>query len=133
MMCSTVFTRSNFSIGEFIIRRLGAICLSADTGHTSLAASCGSGEQVAHSHQVVDCQGEGEHPLDSSHAAMARLAQTRNGLEPTEDLFDPFALLLTYRVAGMAGGTCVDNAGRLACYVGVTRWSRSSWMKALRS
>jgi len=49
---------------------------------------------------------------------MTGLAQTRDGLEPTEDLFDPFALLLTYRVTGMAGGTCVDNAGRLACDVG---------------
>jgi hypothetical protein len=112
MMCSPGFTLSNIGVG---IRELSARGYSFPQGHTSLAVSCGSRQQGAHAHQVVDRQGEGEHPLDSSHSAVTRLAQPRDGLEPTEDLFYPFALVLTYRVAGMAGGPCIDNAGRLAC------------------
>src|SRR5215469_2116012 len=118
MMCSLGFTFSNLGVGEFGSGGLSATYFSADTGHTSLAVSCGSGQQSAHSHEVVDRQGEGKHPLDSSHSAVTRLAQTGDGLEPTEDLFDPFALLLTDGVAGMAGGTGIDNAGRLTCDVG---------------
>ena len=100
MMCSLGFRFSNLGDGDFVSRKPPAACCFADTGHTSLAVSCGSGQQVAHSHQVVDRQGEGEHPLDSSHSAVTGLAQTGDGLEPAEDLFDPFALLLTDGVAG---------------------------------
>jgi hypothetical protein len=75
---------------------------------------CGRGPQVADSHQVVNRQRKGEHPADPRDAAMASLAQASNGLEPTEDLFDPFALALTNRVAGMARGACVDSAVGLA-------------------
>src|SRR6516165_1715463 len=48
--------------------------------------------------------------FDSSYSAMTRLAQSRHGLEPAEDLFDPFALVLTDRVAGMTGGAGIDSA-----------------------
>jgi hypothetical protein len=57
--------------------------------------------QIAHPHQVVGRQREGEHPSNPFHAAMARLAQAADSLEPTEDLLDAFAFLLTNRIAGM--------------------------------
>ena len=104
MMCSLGFRFSNLGDGDFVSRKPPAACCFADTGHTSLAVSCGSGQQVAHSHQVVDRQGEGEHPLDSSHSAVTGLAQTGDGLEPAEDLLDPFALVLTYAQPGWRVG-----------------------------
>ena len=72
------------------------------------------GEQVAHSDQVVGRQREGEHPTDSGEAAIASLAQAPDGLEPAEDFFHPFALLLTNGVARMTSSALVDNTARLA-------------------
>src|SRR6516165_872876 len=79
-----------------------------------LGISCGCEQQVAHPDQVVDGQRKGEHPIDLGDSTMTSFAQSPDGLEPAVDLFDPFALLLTNGVARMAGGTRVDDGGRLA-------------------
>src|SRR5271165_2583825 len=83
-------------------------------GRSSASGSCGCGQQVAHSHQIVSGQRKGEHPAHSRQAAMASLAQPTHGLEPAEDLLHPFAFLLTNRVARLAGGAVVDSAALLA-------------------
>ncbi len=49
---------------------------------------------------------------------MASLTQAGDGLEPAEDFFDPFAFLLTNRVARMTSGAIIDNAGGLARNMG---------------
>jgi len=41
---------------------------------------------------------------------MAGLAQPAHGLEPAEDLFNPLALGLADRVAGLAAGAPVNRA-----------------------
>jgi len=45
---------------------------------------------------------------------MAGLARPAYGFNPTEDLFHPFALALTGRVARVAGGALVNDSGLLA-------------------
>ena len=70
--------------------------------------------QIAHPDQVVGRQREGEHPADPSQTAVTSLAQAAHGLEPTEDLLDPFALLLAYQIAAMTSRALIDYAGRLA-------------------
>src|SRR6266852_8995792 len=58
--------------------------------------------EVAEADQVVDRQAEDEHPVHASPAAMARLAQQPDGLEPAEDLFDALAFPLADSVPGVA-------------------------------
>jgi hypothetical protein len=76
--------------------------------------SCWCRRQVAHSDQVVGRQGQAEHPIDSRDSAMAGLTQPAYRLDPAKDLFHPFALALTKRVARMASGALVDGTGLLA-------------------
>src|SRR5260370_28585157 len=45
---------------------------------------------------------------------MAGLTQPAYGLDPAEDLFDPFALALTDRVPRMASGALVNDTGLFA-------------------
>ena len=77
-------------------------------------AQLGRGRQIAHPDQVVGRQREGEHPSNPLHTAMASLAQAADRLEPTEDLLDAFAFVLTNHIAGMTSGARIDNSGRLA-------------------
>src|SRR5260370_12364524 len=81
------------------------------------------GRQIAHPDQVVGRQREGEYPSNPFQTAVASLAQAADRLDPTEDLLDSFALLLTNRIAGMTGGARIDDRGRLAremrSYLGV--------------
>src|SRR5712691_12383311 len=80
-----------------------------------LPPSSGSrARQIAHPHQIVGHQCEGKHPTDSSQPPMPSLTQAGDGLEPAEDFFYPFAFLLANRVARMASGALIDNAGGLA-------------------
>src|SRR6266852_3576969 len=65
--------------------------------------------EVAEADQVVDRQAEDEHPVHASPAAMARLAQQPDGLEPAEDLFDALAFPLADSVPGVAGGALIDR------------------------
>src|SRR5450759_3784594 len=76
---------------------------------------CLHGHQFPHSYQVVSGGREDEDPVDAFGAAMAQFAQQADRLQPAEDLFDPFALLLTDLITRMPGGASVD--GRLAISV----------------
>jgi hypothetical protein len=69
---------------------------------------------VAPSDEVVGGQCQSEHPIDQGEPAVVRFPQPANGPDPTEDLFDPFALALTERVSGMARGALIDNTGLVA-------------------
>src|SRR5262249_51183003 len=69
--------------------------------------------QVANSDQVVDRRREGEHPADPLQAAMPSLAHQPHRLEPTKDLFHPFALSLTDSVTSMSSRAPIDGAGSI--------------------
>jgi hypothetical protein len=97
------------------------------------ADSCRCECEVAHSHQIVNCQGQTEHPIDSRHSAMASLAQSADGLDPAEDLFHPFALTLTDGVPRMPSGALVDDTGLLPREMRGDRCSRISLTNSLRS
>ena len=73
--------------------------------------SCGGLHEIAHPHQVEDRRGKGKEPADPPHPTACDLPQQPHGLQPAEDLFDPFALLLTHGVAGMAGGPSINRTG----------------------
>ena len=49
---------------------------------------------------------------------MTGLAQPGDGLEPTEDLLDAFALLLADRISAMTSSALIDNTGLLARNMG---------------
>lgn len=70
---------------------------------------CLNGYQLSHSYQVVSGGGEDEDPVDAFGAAMAQLAQQAHRLQPTEDLFDPFALLLTDLITLVARRATIDS------------------------
>src|SRR6266851_299952 len=65
--------------------------------------------EVAEADQIVDRQAEDEHPVHASPAAMARLAQQADRLEPAEDLFDALAFPLAHSVAGVTRGASIDR------------------------
>ena len=73
--------------------RCGPWCARRDR----VAPCCGLHE-ITHPHQVVHGRGEGE--------------------QPAEDLFDPFALLLTHGVARMAGGPSINRTGTVCRVLG---------------
>src|SRR6266404_694721 len=56
--------------------------------------------QVADADQVVHRQAEDEYPAHSRLAAVPRLAQHPDGLQPAEDLFHALALPLAHLVPG---------------------------------
>src|SRR5438552_6610251 len=74
--------------------------------------------EVPNADQVVRREPEEKHPADPRAPAMTRLTQQRDGLEPAEDLLDPFARTLAQRVAGMA---CRPRVDRAAAVRGVLR------------
>src|SRR5258705_8024182 len=77
--------------------------------------------QLPHSHQVVSCGGEDEDPVHSFSATMAQFAQQANRLQPTEDLFDPFALLLTDLVTLVPRGATIDSRLTIGVVLGHVR------------
>src|SRR5437016_3178576 len=90
------------------IALLAAALTDAD-GPTHLSgSSCGLG-QVADADQVIDRQPEDEHPAHPAPAAMARLAQQADGLEPAEDLLHALAFPLAQLVAGVPRGAPIDR------------------------
>src|SRR6266850_2552449 len=93
----------------------GTIC-SRRRAHYSL-----NSYQLPHSDQVVSCGGEDEDPVHSFSATMAQLAQQSNRLQPTEDLFDPFALLLTNLIALVARGATIDRRFAIGVVLGHVR------------
>src|SRR5450432_2155436 len=72
------------------------------------------GHQVFHAHHVVSCSGKDEHPVDAFGAAMAQLAQQPDGLQPAENLFNPFALPLTDLIAAVTGGPPIDGRATIS-------------------
>src|SRR5438128_603236 len=86
-----------------------AAALTDAAGLTPLSgSSCGLG-QVADADQVIDRQPEDEHPTHPAPAAMARLAQQADGLEPAEDLLHALAFPLAQLVAGVTRGALIDR------------------------
>src|SRR6266705_2410932 len=66
------------------------------------------GHQLPHSYQVVSRSGEDKDPVHPRGAAMAQFAQQAHRLQPAEDLFDPFALLLTNLITAVTGGATIN-------------------------
>src|SRR6266705_1376752 len=120
MICSGFICAASFSFRfEFSLRDLvtmsccfDSFLLRGATFSLPEAHYCLHGHQLPHSHQVVSGGREDEDPVDAFGAAMAQLAQQAHRLEPTEDLFDPFALLLTDLIALVARRATID--GRFA-------------------
>jgi len=71
--------------------------------------SSGYRRQVSNSYQVVSRGGELEDPTHQLQAAVARLAQQPDGLQPTEDLFHSFAFPLTNQIARMTGRASINS------------------------
>ena len=69
----------------------------------------GGGQQFRYSDDIVGGHREGEHPADARDAAMARLAQRRDRLDPAEGFLDALADALRQGVAGVPGGAFVDR------------------------
>jgi hypothetical protein len=67
--------------------------------------------QVPDPHEIVDGGGKGEDPIHPPLAAVPRLAEQPDGLEPAEDLLDELALALAHQVTGVAHGAAVDPTG----------------------
>src|SRR5215831_15526020 len=65
--------------------------------------------QVSDSDQVVRCESEHEHPIDTLASSVSRLPKHRDRLRPSEDLLDELPLPLTDRVALVPGGAAVDR------------------------
>src|SRR5882672_12547743 len=76
-----------------------------------LASGCGlSGDlgQISNTDQVISRSREDEDPVDAFAAAVPQLAQQADRLQPTKDLFDPFALPLTDLITRMPSGTTIN-------------------------
>src|ERR1700759_4421507 len=81
-----------------------AAAFSGPQGHYSL-----NGDQFSHSHQVVSGRREDEDPVHSFFTSMAQLAHQAHRLQPTEDLFDSFALALTDLIARVTRRAAIDS------------------------
>src|SRR4030095_2850106 len=66
-------------------------------------------QQRAHADQIKHRGREDEGPVASRVSAVPQLAQQTDGLHPAEALLDQIPLLLTDRVARMAGGAGIDR------------------------
>src|ERR1700730_2240085 len=89
---------------------------SRPEAHSSL-----HGHQFPHSYQVVSGRREDEDPVDAFSAAMAQLAQQAHRFKPAEDLFNPFALLLTDLIAAVTGGAAIDGRPAIGVVLGHVR------------
>src|SRR5579864_2398969 len=88
--------------------------LANSTGETSQRAvlrhhSCRSSQQVAHSHQVVNRRGPGEHPGHALAASVTNFTHQTHGFHPAKDLFHPLALPLAEGVTRMSRGALIDG------------------------
>src|SRR5467141_4490910 len=85
------------------------------------ALYCLDGHQLPDSYQVVSGGGEDEDPVDAFGAAMAQFAQQADRLQPTKDLFDPFALLLTDLITAVTGGATINGRAAISVVLGHVR------------
>src|SRR6476659_8466054 len=82
--------------------------------------SCRSSQQIAHSHQVVNRRGPGEHPGHALAAPVTNFTHQTHGFHPTKDLFHPLALALAKALTRMPRGALIDGAaavGVVLCHV----------------
>src|SRR5712691_10438778 len=91
---------------------IAAELIGADVPTQLAGSSRGLGE-VADTDQVIDRQPEDEHPAHPRPAAVPRLAQQADGLEPAEDLFDALTFPLAHHVPGVARGALIDRTGTI--------------------
>src|SRR2546425_7968402 len=105
--------------------RIGVASLAASNGGADVPARpAGSSRrlgQITDADQVVDRQAEDEHPAHPAPAAVARLAQQADGLEPPEDLFHALAFPLAHPVAGVACGALIDRTRTIRRVLGHVR------------
>ena len=90
----------------------------------------GSLHEIAYLHQVVYGGSEGEQPADPSHATEFDLLQQPHCFQLAENLFDPFALLLTDSEPGCRiVRPSIEMARFVVCWAtwGVTCNPRRSW------
>src|SRR5713101_2860297 len=123
-ICAASFSfRYEFSLRDLVTMSCccDSFLLRGATFSLPEAHYCLHGHQFPHSYQVVSGGGEDEDPVDAFGAAMAQLAQQAHRLQPAEDLFDPFALLLTDLVARMAGGAAIDGRAAIGVVLGHVR------------
>src|ERR1700720_3721720 len=76
--------------------------------------SCRSSQQIAHSHQVVNRRGPGEHPGHALSASVTNLAHQTHRFHPTKDLFHALALALAEGVTRMPRGALIDGTAAVA-------------------
>src|SRR6266542_3137458 len=79
------------------------------------------GHQLPHSYQIVSRSGEDKDPVHPRGAAMAQFAQQADRLQPAEDLFDPFALLLTDLITAVTGGATINGRAAIGVVLGHVR------------
>jgi hypothetical protein len=77
--------------------------------------------QISNADQVVSRSREDEDPVDAFTTAVPQLAQQADRLEPTEDLFDPFAFPLTDLIARMSGRTTINCRAAISVVLGHVR------------
>src|SRR6267142_659518 len=80
--------------------------------------------QISNADQVISRGREDEDPVDAFATAMAQLAQQADRLQPTEDLFDPFAFPLTDLIARMSGGATINCRAAIRIVLGHVRRHR---------
>src|SRR5712691_12564488 len=98
---------------------LGA-CRSDSSSTPFPVVSAGRG-QVPQPNEVVRGNCEGEHPRHALKTAMTELPQSADRLQPAEDLFHAFALLLTDLVPRVARGPLVDGTASSCVVLGHMR------------
>src|SRR6266511_423336 len=91
---------------SFLLRRTTFSCHQAHY--------CLHRHKFPHSDQVVSRSGEDKDPVHPGGAAMAQFAQQAHRLQPAEDLFDPFALLLTDLITAVTGGPSIDGRAAIS-------------------
>src|SRR5882672_12385802 len=77
--------------------------------------------QISNADQVISCGREDEDPVDAFAAAVPQLAQQADRLQPTEDLFDPFALPLADLVTRMPRSPAIDGRAAIGIVLGHVR------------
>src|SRR5216684_2574371 len=108
MMCDLVSANDPLSGSLATLFRLPEHLLASGR---SLSGDLG---QISNADQVISRGREDEDPVDAFATAMAQLAQQADRLQPTEDLFDPFALPLTDLITRMPGGATINCRAALS-------------------
>src|SRR5579863_2415327 len=76
-----------------------------------------SGTQDSAWHQVVSRSRESKDPAHLEYAAMPDLSHKRNGLQPSEAFFNPFALELADPIAGVPGRWRINGAAASSVFI----------------